>query len=684
MTRRLILMLTACAVALAGAAPAPADDDPADDGAARLVAAMLGDTPLIEDLRQLTDEIGGRATGSTANERSVAWGLERFREARVAARAEPFEMPALWLETTATAVIDGDGVRFAPRIAAMPFSADTPEGGLTAPLVDAGAGAAADFARLGEAAAGAFALVSTPILEDIPGLFEEYVAASGIEDRALAAGAAGLVYMGSRPGNQLYRHNASYGIDNEHPMVVMSRDAATRALRLMAAGITVTMTVDLDLVTGGAYTSHNVIGEIRGGELPDEYVVIGAHLDSWDIGTGALDNGCNVALVIDVARQIQRLGLTPRRTIRFALWNGEEQGLYGSWAYNQAHEDELDGHVMAASFDTGSGRIRGFLTNGRLAEMRPVLDTALEPVAGLGPFTHTDVAIYGTDHFDFVLEGIAGLVADQESANYGPNYHARPDTFDKVDQEQLKLNSAIAAALVWGYANADISWGRLDRAGVQRIIDGGLAEHMTGFRVMKHWQDGSRGRHRVGRGGRNRAGKRTARRRTPATARPWRRWTCAGRTAEPAAGGSPALRPAASEAAQVELQPRRNAGAALRPSYRVDDVEVRAAVAVQVQDARQPEMAQLAPEADLPVRQDGIAAAGSAQVDRHLLAAPQLDEVGAAVAVEVAGELRQVADPEVLEVELEPARQVEAGHLAKAAVRRLAPDVEVHRQADPP
>ena len=213
-----------------------------------------------------------------------------------------------------------------------------------------------------------------------------------------------------------------------------------------------------------------------------------------DIGTGALDNGCNVALVIDVARQIKRLGLEPKRTIRFALWNGEEQGLHGSWAYTQMHKEELDGHVMASSFDTGSGRVRGFIANGRLAEMRQVLDASLVPVAGLGPFEYSDAAYYGTDHFDFVLEGVAGIMADQESANYGPNYHARPDTFDKVDQEQLKLNSAIAAALTWGYANAEIGWGRLDRAGVQKIIDDGLDQHMTDFRVMQYWQDGSRGR----------------------------------------------------------------------------------------------------------------------------------------------------------------------------------------------
>lgn len=464
-----------------------------DDGA-RLVAAMRGKTPLVDDARELSDVVGGRPTGSPANERSVEWALARFREAGVEARAEAFEMPELWLEARAATVVEGDGVRFAPRVAAMPFSAATPEGGLTAPVVSAGKGSAEEFARLGARARGAFALIETPMLEDIPGLFTEYVAASTIEERAFGAGVAGLVYTGSRPGNQLYRHNASYGVDNTHPLVVMERDGATRIQRLLAAGHELTLTLDLELRSGGAYTSHNVIGEIPGSERPDEFVVIGAHLDSWGLGTGALDNGANVALVIDVARQIRRLGLTPRRTIRFALWNGEEQGLYGSWAYVQSHVDELDDHVMASSYDTGTGRIRGFLTNGRLTDMEDVLEAALTPVVELGPFQHTDVALYGTDHFDFVLEGVAGLVADQESANYGPHYHARSDTFDKVDAQQLRLNAAIAAAATWGYANAEIGWKRLDRAGVQRLIDGGLDEQMRAFRVMGQWEDGRRGR----------------------------------------------------------------------------------------------------------------------------------------------------------------------------------------------
>lgn len=113
------------------------------------------------------------------------------------------------------------------------------------------------------------------------------------------------------------------------------------------------LTAVIDIKSGGIYDSYNVIGEIKGSKKPDEIVLIGAHLDSWGLGTGALDNGCNVSLVIDLAQQIKRLGLKPDRTIRFALWNGEEQGMIGSWKYTEAHLDEMDNHIMVSSYDIG-------------------------------------------------------------------------------------------------------------------------------------------------------------------------------------------------------------------------------------------------------------------------------------------------------------------------------------------
>jgi hypothetical protein len=466
---------------------------PATAQVEQLVAAMLGDTPLVSDLQSLVDEFGGRPTGSEANLRAVDWALGRFREAGVEARKEAFTMPVLWLERSSAAEITGD-LSFTPRVVAMPFSTATPASGTTAPLVDAGFGTEEDFRRLGDRARGAFALVETHELVDLEGLFREYAEAAAIERRAFAAGVAGVVYMGSRPQNLLYRHNASRGPENKHPMLIMEREAAQRALRLLRSGKRLNLTARIDVQTGGPYESYNVVGEIRGSEKPEEIVLIGAHIDSWDLGTGALDDGCNVALVIDVARQIKRLGLQPRRTIRFVLFNGEEQGMVGSWGYTKTHENELDRHVMAASFDIGSGRIIGFFTGGR-SEIVATVDRALQPVQGLGPFQQINAPIVGTDNFDFMLQGVANLVANQESANYGPNYHASSDTYDKVDLRQLRLNAAIAAAVTWGFAQADVTWGRQTRAEIESLIEStDLGAQMRSFGMWELWEKGIRGR----------------------------------------------------------------------------------------------------------------------------------------------------------------------------------------------
>ena len=480
---------------LAALAAAPARAQAGAAGAAgRLVAAMLEETPLTRDLQTLTDEIGGRPTGSPAHLRAVEWAVGRFRDAGVTVRREAFTMPGLWLERSATAAVQGEGVRFAPRVAALPFSAATPAAGLTLPLADAGRGTEADFARLGAGARGAFVLVETEELRDVDGLFREYGEAPGIEQRAFGAGATGLVYMSSRPNDLLARHNASSGLGTTHPMMMMERDAAARALRLLRTGKALTLTAMLDVQSGPAYESYNVIGEIRGRSRPEEFVLIGAHLDSWDLGTGALDNGANAMMVLDLARQIRRLGLVPQRTIRFALWGGEEQGLNGSYGYTQSHAAELDRHVMASAYDIGTGRITGFFTGGRSDLLAP-LEHALEPVAGLGPFTSVNVPIVGTDNYDFMMQGVANLVANQESANYGPNYHARSDEFGRADLRQLRLNAAIAAAVTWGFAMAELSLPRQSASQVDSLVGHtDLSEQMKSFGVWDAWLAGRRGR----------------------------------------------------------------------------------------------------------------------------------------------------------------------------------------------
>jgi len=480
---------------LLASAPVAAGAQATDADVARLVRAMLGDTPMLTDLERLIDGFGGRATGSVANTRAVDWALARFRDAMVEARTESFTMPGLWLERASTVTIRGAALPFSPRVAALPFSVATPPAGVTGPLLDGGSGDSAAFAAIGGRARGAWVLIEQEELRDIEGLFREYAMSGQIEARAWQAGAAGVVYTGSRPNNLLYRHNLNLGFENKtHPGLVMERDGALRALRLLRAGTPLTMTAVIDLETGPAYQSANVIGEIKGSTHPDEIVLIGAHFDSWDLGGGALDNGANAMMVLDIARQIRRLGIRPGRTIRFALWNGEEQGILGSLGYTRTHAAELDRHVMTTSIDIGTGRITGFFTGGR-PEIIPAVERALAPVAGLGPFQQVDLPIVGTDNYDFMLEGVAHLVANQESANYGPNYHARSDEFGAVDQRQLRLNAAILAAMTLGFTEMPVTWKRQTRADIERLMaTSDLRQQMESMGMWSDWASGARGR----------------------------------------------------------------------------------------------------------------------------------------------------------------------------------------------
>lgn len=470
-----------------------AQAEPAEE-VVKLVGALLHQTPLQEDLRELCDEIGGRVTGSAANREAVAWGVRKFQEAGIAVTKEAFEMPGHWLEKASTAQVTGE-VSFEPDIVARAFSPATPPEGLERGLLYGGTGSKADFERLGGAATGQYVLIETAELVDLAGLFAEYADNEGIEERALKAGVQGVIYMSSRPQKLLFTYFASKRYDNTLTLATMAREDALRCARVLRQGGKLRLNLRLDLETGGPFTTHNVIAEIPGSERPEEVVIIGAHLDSWGLGTGANDNGCNVGMMIDIARQMKKLGIQPSRTIRFALWNGEEQGYYGSWAYTRQHQAELDQHVMALSVDIGSGKITGFFTNGR-EELMPLVDEHLSPVRGLGPFTQVNDPVVGTDNFDFMLQGVANLIAVHQSANYGPHYHAASDTYDKILFPSLKLNAAIVAALTLGFANMEaIPYERHTRADLMRLMETtNLAEQMRWVHVYEDWKQKRRGR----------------------------------------------------------------------------------------------------------------------------------------------------------------------------------------------
>jgi carboxypeptidase Q len=464
-----------------------------------LIATMKEPTPIISDLKELTDEIGGRLTGTQANKKSVNWALKKFHEARVSAKKESFMMPRAWFEKSTSAKIFNSRINFSPRIVAMPFTNKTHYQGLTAKIVNLKIGDESNFKEKNtdNYLKDKWLLIETDILDDksgINGLFQEYHNAVVIEERALAVEAAGIVYMSSRPKNLLYRHLPSSGVNNKLAIVVMERESAQRTQRLLSSGKPLKFTAKINVFGEKPYEANNVVAEILGDTYPEQIVLIGAHIDSFDLGTGALDNGANVSLVIDIARQIKKLDITPKRTIRFVLFNGEEQGMYGSWGYTKTHIDELDNHVLASTIDIGTGAVTGFFINGR-EEIKNTIDEVLLPVTTLGPFKQIIDPVVGTDNYDFMMQGVANLVANQANANYASNYHAQSDTFEKVDQQQLKLNAAIMGATIFGIANLDkIPWQRQTSEEVVKMVDQfNLEESMKTFGLQQSWQENKRG-----------------------------------------------------------------------------------------------------------------------------------------------------------------------------------------------
>jgi carboxypeptidase Q len=467
---------------------------------AELAPAMIvsaeGPSPLAENLRHLTDEIGGRVTGSAAADKAVGWGVEAFRHAGVdEVHTEKFTVATGWSEGNTTLTILTPAP-FPVRLVSIGWSPPTPEGGLTADVVDAGDGDDAGFAKAGPAAKGAIVLIHKNLLITWEDLFNEYLHQPAVINRAIKAGAAAIFWTSTREGLLLYRHNDSNdGTLEKLPQAIIAREDALRMARFLAAGVKLRVRLDMPNRVLGPVPSENVVAEIRGRENPHEFVLLGAHLDSWDLGTGALDNGCNAAMVIDAARVIHASGTIPRRSIRFVLFTGEEQGMLGSWAYARAHRSELDNMDAAVIFDSGIGGITGYSLGGR-KDIAAAVKEVLEPLKSFHADDVTFDADIGTDNWDFLIEGVPTLVANQDAANYMPNYHAASDTYDKVDITALKKETAIAAITVFGIADRPDRLGkRQSRAEIESLFkDTGLDKQMDLEYWTEGWKNGTRGR----------------------------------------------------------------------------------------------------------------------------------------------------------------------------------------------
>src|SRR5258706_5214877 len=202
-----------------------------------------------------------------------------------------------------------------------------------------------------------------------------------------------------------------------------------------------------------AMTVYNTVAENRGLEKPEEVVIIGAHLDSWDLGTGSTGDGTGSIEVVEASRALAKLALKPKRTIRFVLFSGEEQGLYGSQEYVKAHKNDLEKISGVLVHDTGTGRVLTLGLHDNYQD-RELVDQVLAPLRELKLMEPRMARSYGTDHLSFDEVGVPGFFCIQERAEYNLTHHTQSDTFDKVWKDDLNQGAQVLAA--WAYNTANL------------------------------------------------------------------------------------------------------------------------------------------------------------------------------------------------------------------------------------
>jgi carboxypeptidase Q len=201
---------------------------------------------------------------------------------------------------------------------------------------------------------------------------------------------------------------------------------------------------------------YNTVEEIRGSEKPDEIVIVGGHLDSRDLGTGATDNGTGAMAVLEAARALQKVGVKPKRTIRFVLFTGEEQGLNGSRAYVKAHKDELRKISGVLVHDSGTGKVLTIGLMGNYAA-RENIDRALYPLATAKGIELAEPSLRtegGSDHVPFDEEGVPAFWCLQDNLDYDKTHHSQADTLDRVRWDDLSEGAQVLA--VFGYNVAQL------------------------------------------------------------------------------------------------------------------------------------------------------------------------------------------------------------------------------------
>ena len=450
-------------------------------GVGALIDQAMNRSEVMQNLQHLSDVIGPRLSGSPAMRRANDWTAERFRSYGLTAALEPYTFGVTWERGPASLRITHPFSR-AVTAHSWAWTAGTGGKALAGPVVLADLTTPESLAVYRNKVRGAWVLPRAPYpawnpdgpamtAEDSSRLKEVLElrgrATADTSARAVAArrqftvdlpyilqsaGALGTLVDGAKEHGLMTMSGSPNRISPLPNLVVSSEDYRLLA-RLIQSGTTPRLEGRVDNRLGQTPVQQwNTVGEIKGSQFPRQVVILGAHLDSWDLGTGVTDNGTGSTVVLEAARAIAQSGLKPKRTIRFILFSGEEQGLMGSRAYAESHAASADSIQAVLVLDNGTGAIRGQALQGR-SDLEGLWRQLLAPVASLGADSVRQASKMGTDHLSFLPYGVPGFNFDQLPRGYNHTHHSESDTYDKAVPGDLKQAAAVMAVTAWQLAN---------------------------------------------------------------------------------------------------------------------------------------------------------------------------------------------------------------------------------------
>ncbi|MEK6303034.1 MAG: M20/M25/M40 family metallo-hydrolase [Acidobacteriota bacterium] len=448
-------VLVAAAVSVAASLPALA----VQSQGSRLIGEVTANGQQMRWLQMLSDEIGSRLTGSPGCRRAEeVMEAEMKRIGLGNVRREPYTIPVSWERGSAQAALVSHGNR--PLTVASYTWTPGSGGAIEGNVVEVGEGRPEDVARVKDRLRGAVAL-ATPAGETLDKVIYNFYRSPLMAREIKDAGGIALLIASDKQHAMPYTAPIDFNARVAAlPSLSIAREDVGTIQRLIAAGRTPPrIRLEVRNKLGPAFEATNVLGEIVGRESSGEIVVIGAHLDSNDLGPGALDNAAGCAALMETARAILALGTPPRRTIRFVLFTGEEEGMIGSTAYVARHRPEMDRTVAALIMDVGAGRPLGWFSMGR-TDLDDELRELMKPVASFGVSTIEHSAFAATDNAAFMSEGVPNLIMLQDESLYFTVHHSVADTFDKADARDFAACVATLAVTAFTIADQSKRFGR--------------------------------------------------------------------------------------------------------------------------------------------------------------------------------------------------------------------------------